>query len=97
MMLPTKGISPERALLTVGAEILEHLERSDTPSGVWERFKAKHSNDSVPITYDWFMLALTLVYAMGLIDMNDRGLLRRGNVPVRNRVERPALQGTLVP
>ncbi len=94
MILPTKGIPPERALLTLGAEILELLAKSDTPSGVWERFKARHGKDEAPVTYDWFMLALTLVYAMGLVDIDEHGLLRREDVSARDWVERRALQGS---
>ena len=38
MLLPTKGINPERALLVVGADLLHLLDSPATISGLWERF-----------------------------------------------------------
>lgn len=38
MLLPTKGIEPERALLTIGARIVSLLESPATITGLWERF-----------------------------------------------------------
>jgi hypothetical protein len=35
MIIPTKGISADRALLTVGAQILQQLDQPRTVSASW--------------------------------------------------------------
>lgn len=77
MILPTKGISEERALLVVGAEVLRLLHEPQTVSRIWERL----SEDRVrakrePVRYDWFVLALDLLHCLGAITL-DRGRLSR--------------------
>lgn len=96
MILPTKGISQQRCLLTIGAEILMMLERPNTPSGVWESYHGKHAHDLSPVTFDWFTLALAFLYTVGLIDIDKLGLLRRVHVSEHDRIERPALQDDAV-
>lgn len=80
MILPTKGVEPERALLTVGAELLHLLDEPKTVSRVWadlRRERAESESDAV-LTYDWFVLALDLLYTLGAIDLN-RGRLERAS------------------
>lgn len=74
MILPTKHLPQERALLTVGAVLLAHLERPITVSALWQRF-----DGAVPPapTFDWFVLALDLLYTLGAVELRD-GLLVRG-------------------
>ena len=43
MLLPTKGIGADRALITVGSVILGILQTSTSVSGLWERFNASRS------------------------------------------------------
>ncbi len=87
MILPTKGISTQRCLLTVGAEALQILGHANTPSAVWEEFHQRHKDDRSPVGFEWFMLALTFLYAAGLIDYGtDKDMVRRANVPARDRV-----------
>ncbi|WP_156371385.1 ABC-three component system middle component 6 [Nocardia arizonensis] len=83
MLLPTKGIAPERALITVGSELLEELREPLSVSMLWERYTARQgmSKNSGRITFDWFSLALASLYAMGMIDAADDGRLRRADVP----------------
>ena len=81
MLLPTKGLSAERALLTVGSEILPLLERPTSVSGLWDRFASRRAQSrSERITFDWFSLSLTALYAMGLIDWTADGQLERRRV-----------------
>ena len=82
MLLPTKGIEPRRALLTVGATILSLLDSPATVSGLWERFSkySDESNGGTKITFDWFVLALSMLFAMGAIDWNKSGQLVRHHV-----------------
>ena len=83
MLLPTKGVSPERALLTIGSEVLEELRNPMSVSALWERYSEGQRSAAKPrrITFDWFSLALASLYAMGLIDAFDDGRLRRVHVP----------------
>ncbi len=74
MILPTKRISSERALLTVGGEILAVLHGGrQTVSGIWVDLQRKRQDVHrlAPISYDWFVLALDLLFALGAIEWND--------------------------
>ncbi|MCX7046661.1 MAG: hypothetical protein NTX50_14395 [Candidatus Sumerlaeota bacterium] len=72
MILPSKHISQEKALLTVGAELLKHLDRPRTVSAVWEDMR-----NSADVSYDWFVLALDLLYAMDAVEVREGLLIRR--------------------
>ena len=41
MLLPTKGVSSDRALITIGAEILDELHDPSSVSTLWERFSVR--------------------------------------------------------
>lgn len=81
MLLPTKGISADRALLTVGADILEVLTTPTSVSGLWERFtRARSDTHGIErVTFDWFSLALASLFAMGVIELKPNGYI--GHVP----------------
>lgn len=77
MILPTKNISTDRALLSVGAHILQTLRHPKTVSAVWNELSQADREHSIPrITYTWFILALDLLYMLGAIELKD-GVLRR--------------------
>jgi hypothetical protein len=78
VILPKKHLSTDRCLLYVGAEVLRLLNRPRTVSSLWHDFKTHRSKNSElsTITYDWFVLSLDFLYALGSIKMED-GLLRR--------------------
>ena len=78
MILPTKHIRPERALLTVGGDILGSLREPMTVSRLWDEQRARwgQAADPAPINYDWFILTLDLLYMVGAIEL-DRGLIRK--------------------
>ncbi|WP_372494098.1 ABC-three component system middle component 6 [Nocardia pulmonis] len=82
MLLPTKGVSPERALITVGSELLEELNDPISVSALWERYCARQRSSRSPrrITFDWFSLALASLYTMRLVDLFDDGRVRRIDV-----------------
>jgi hypothetical protein len=81
MLLPTKGVSAERALITLGAEILPLLDRPTSVSGLWERFATIHNGHARErVTFDWFSLSLTALYAMGVVDWTADGHLERHSV-----------------
>ncbi|MEV7966910.1 ABC-three component system middle component 6 [Sphaerisporangium sp. NPDC088356] len=77
MIVPTKGVAPQRALLAVGAQIVIATERQPvTVTQAWRRLLTwrDENNHRAPLTFWWFALALDLLYAMGLIEL-DRDLL----------------------
>ena len=82
MLLPTKGIDPQRALLTIGASLISLLESPVTVSGLWERF-SKYSSEAggdSKITFDWFTLALSMLFAIDAVSWNRSGQLVRHHV-----------------
>jgi len=72
MILPSKHIPQEKALLTIGAKLLKLLDRPKTVSAVWQHVR----NSEIPISYDWFVLALDLLYTIDAIEIHN-GLLNR--------------------
>ncbi|WP_179381480.1 ABC-three component system middle component 6 [Jannaschia marina] len=78
MILPTKHIRPERALLTIGADILACLDRPLTVSRVWDDLRKERGEPVgvAPITYDWFVLALDLLFMLKAVTF-ENGLLRK--------------------
>ncbi len=75
MILPTKGISPQRCLLTVGAEVLEVLKHPRSVSSAYEALAALRSQrgHAEPVEFDWFSLSLTMLFAIHAIDLDPNG------------------------
>ena len=79
MILPSKHLPQDRALLTVGARILQHLSQPKTVSALWEevpRQDNKTLKGTPPLRYDGFVLALDLLFVIGAIELHE-GLLSR--------------------
>ncbi len=79
MILPSKHLPHDRALLTVGAHVLTFLAHPKTVSALWEELNSHDAGLAAPsrrITYDWFLLALDLLYALGAIEL-ESGLVAR--------------------
>jgi hypothetical protein len=82
LILPSKHISQEKALLTVGADLLKRLNKPKTVSSVWEEIRQPatvYGENSRYASYDWFILALDLLYIIGAIEINE-GLLTKSNL-----------------
>ena len=77
MILPGKHLKQERALLGIGRDILDVLEQGQTVSELWERFQLSRNQRGGPISFDWFILSLSFLYAISAIRY-DRGVLNRG-------------------
>jgi hypothetical protein len=73
MILPGKHLRQDRALLSVGAEILVHLDEPRTVSELWERVRQRRFSGSTlaPLSFDWFILSLNLLYAICVLDFSD--------------------------
>jgi hypothetical protein len=77
VILPSKHLHPEKALLSIGAEILLLLASPQTVSKLWEDAQRKRVKEgTLPITYDWFVMALDVLYMMSLIEI-ERGRIRK--------------------
>jgi len=79
MILPDKHLRQDRALLHVGAEILAQVGDGRTVSELWERVRlARFSNPGIaPLSFDWFVLSLTFLYAVSALEITD-GLISIG-------------------
>jgi hypothetical protein len=80
MILPGKHLSPSRSLLGVGGEILAQLARPQEVTDLWNAFRAarRSRERNEPVSFDWFVTALTFLYAIDAIHMID-GAIMRGN------------------
>lgn len=80
MILPTKHISEERALLTVGAKVLNRLSQPKTVSTLWEEMTRRPlaQRDRTPtLRYDAYLLTLSLLFMIDAIELNNGLLYRR--------------------
>lgn len=72
MIVPTKHLSPRHSLLGVGAVLVGRLDDPRTVSSLWDAVR----DDPVVRTFRRFVLALDMLFAMGVLEYRD-GLLRR--------------------
>ena len=84
MILPSKHLPQERALLTVGAELLTRLHQPMTVSALWQKIAQPHNDGEPgatgrPISFDWFVLALDLLYALGAVHLREGILVRNAS------------------
>ena len=80
MILPSKHLPQDRALLTVGSHVLTILTHPKTVSALWEELNRHDEGLAAArprkVTYDWFLLALDLLYALEAIEL-ESGLVAR--------------------
>lgn len=76
MILPAKHIAAERSIMGIGAEILSVLENPKTVSETWIAVRRLRSDLDLPLTFDWFVMALSWLYAVSAVRLED-DLLRR--------------------
>jgi len=77
MILPTKRITEDRSLLGIGSDIVPLLNEPKTVSRLWAEFQERRRRTASSIvTYDWFVMALDLLFMLDAISM-EKGLLRR--------------------
>lgn len=78
MLKPTKGIAPQRALLSVAAQVSMILTEPMTINQIWnglKEWRSKNANEAA-ISFSWFVLALDVLYALGVLELED-GLIRK--------------------
>lgn len=72
MILPTKHIAPQNSLLGIGAALLELLSDQQTVTRLWDQ--ARTGNKL--LTFQRFVLAVDLLFAIGAVELTD-GILQR--------------------
>jgi hypothetical protein len=79
MILPTKHIGLQRSLLGIGADILLVAREPMTVSRLWEEFKrARVGSEARRVPFEWFVLALDLLFIVGAIKY-VQGRVSRGD------------------
>lgn len=83
MILPTKGVTPQRSLLTLGGSCLELLSSTKSVSALWSDLQRLRSSrgESERVTFEWYCLTLSMLFAVGAIEETSEGWLRRSSVP----------------
>jgi len=78
MILPTKRLNQDRSLLYIGAEVLRLLPEPKTVSRLWDDLKRSRvtASEGALVTYDWFVLVLAFLFALGGIEL-VRGRIRK--------------------
>ena len=73
MILPSKHLSHNRALINVGAEVLAQLGQPSSVSEIWDRVRRGRDINagSVPLSFDWFVLTLSFLYSISAIVAAD--------------------------
>ena len=76
MILPEKHLPLSRSYLNVGAVLLVSIDGRRTVSQLWD---GTRGNPAIQ-TFDRLVLGLDMLYALGLVDMDDGGAIvrRRG-------------------
>jgi len=79
VLLPSKAIPTDQALLAVGAQILIQLERPGSVSAVWDRLREWRSDRGMKsaLPFWWFSLALDVLYAIGVVELYNGELMRK--------------------
>jgi hypothetical protein len=82
MILPTKHLSAERALLTVGALLLQKLAEPKSVTVLWDEIRKarKTDNSRNAVGYDWFVLALDLLFIAGAVRFESGVIVRSPRV-----------------
>lgn len=65
-------------MLVVGAQILSLLHEPATVSDLWHRTSSDRlERGESQISFDWFALTLTLLFALEAVHLDERGLVMR--------------------
>ena len=79
MLMPTKHIKTENALIGVGAEVLGLLERDKTVSTLFRDLQSRRREKGLTTIYfDWFLLSLDFLYSIGAVRF-ESGVVKKMN------------------
>ena len=74
MILPSKHISEDQALLGVGAVLLSALHKPQTVTSLWEKVREHRAVG----TYERFVLALDMLHITGVVTLSQGMIVRDG-------------------
>ncbi|HBJ36156.1 MAG TPA: hypothetical protein DDZ51_15680 [Planctomycetaceae bacterium] len=77
MILPTKHLPTERSLIAIGADIVGLLDEPKSVSRLWLDFQQLNEQRNLRLTFDWFTLAISMLYAIDAVEQTDHRLRRR--------------------
>lgn len=77
MILPSKHLREDRALIGVGADILATLTEPRSVSSIWETVchERRARSGNAVLSFDWFILALCFLYAISAVELDGEGLV----------------------
>ena len=79
MILPSKHLNTERALIGIGGEVLQLLDQSKTVSRLWEEFRLTRSSEGKnEVGFDRFVLTLDMLFLFEAIEFDRGRIVRRG-------------------
>jgi len=79
MIMPTKHIKAENALIGVGAVVLAQLDDDKTVSRLFHDLQEwRDENELATIHFDWFLLSIDFLFTIGAIRF-DSGLIKKMN------------------
>lgn len=77
--MPTKHVKAENALIGVGAEVLDLLDRNKTVSTLFRDLqRLRTERELSTIHFDWFLLSLNFLFSIGAIRF-EAGVLKKMN------------------
>ena len=72
MILPSKHISQDQALIGIGAILLKEVDQPQTVTSLWEAVREKRTVG----TFERFVLALDMLHIVGAVNL-ENGLIVR--------------------
>lgn len=79
MLMPTKHIKTENALIGVGGEVLALLDEDKTVSRLFfDLQERRRTNELSTIHFDWFLLAVDFLFCVGAVRFEE-GVLKKLN------------------
>lgn len=77
MILPTKHLPTDRSLIAIGADLVKLLDEPKSVSTLWLEFQELNERQNRRITFDWFTLAIAMLYAIDAVGQRGHRIHRR--------------------
>jgi len=77
MILPTKHLPIERSLIAVGADIVRLLDEPMSVTNLWLDYQSLNKARNTRLTFDWFTLALAMLYSIDAVEQTGNRLRLR--------------------
>ena len=77
MILPTKHLPIERSLIAIGADIVRLLDEPMSVTNLWLDYQSLNKARNTRLTFDWFTLALAMLYSIDAVEQTGNRLRLR--------------------